>query len=475
MVRRPGHVLGERLSRGNARFAGQPRALLRAELVGDRAWRREPTNNELLRPLGVRDRLLGGTGPAPGVDATVGLDRVGGRPGRRGFAGHERDVVRAAVEHHGWFLRRLARALGLTGPDVGALSPREAEALRLLLTGRPERAVAGEMGVTANTLHQYVKAVYAKLGVGSRAELMARFLDGPAPLFPDPVAVNRYGGPEGLTLAFHAAARALPRALRWVDDRLRRRSGARARRSGRSVRESSIVKQRPLSRPIAAWNRPARAPVRASRIPTSCPQPCSGSVPTASTSSPATGAEPPHVQVESGESEAKFWLRPVALAAAWGYSRRELGRSTGSWRSIAPSSWERGMRSSAPSASGPANARRVLREPTPVVGVRFVDDRLYPAMEGGREVGAPLAEFPRLAGATAEQRANWRTGRGLGVHWPDVDEDVHVAHLLGMSDQAAPAARPTPSRISRGCAQPRSTGRTAGRRRGGRGVHPGRP
>jgi hypothetical protein len=33
------------------------------------------------------------------------------------------------------------------------------------------------------------------------------------------------------------------------------------------------------------------------------------------------------------------------------------------------------------------------------------------------------------------QRAHWRrTGRGLGVHWRDLDEDLSVAHLLGLSD-----------------------------------------
>jgi hypothetical protein len=92
------------------------------------------------------------------------------------------------------------------------------------------------------------------------------------------------------------------------------------------------------------------------------------------------------------------------------------------------------MRSSAPSVTT-ANARRVLQEPTPVVAVRVAHGRLYLAMKDGREIGAPITQFPRLANATPEQLGNWRaTGRGFGVHWPDVDEDVHVAHLLGMSD-----------------------------------------
>jgi len=95
------------------------------------------------------------------------------------------------------------------------------------------------------------------------------------------------------------------------------------------------------------------------------------------------------------------------------------------------------MRSSAPdlNLSNTTNPRRVLVEPTPVVGVRFAEERVYLAMEDGREIGAPLADFPRLAGATDEQRGHWQSiGRGLGIHWPDVDEDLHVAHLLGMSD-----------------------------------------
>jgi Domain of unknown function (DUF4160) len=35
-------------------------------------------------------------------------------------------------------------------------------------------------------------------------------------------------------------------------------------------------------------------------------------------------AEPAHIHVEGADGEAKFWLRPVAQADAWGYSAREL-------------------------------------------------------------------------------------------------------------------------------------------------------
>jgi hypothetical protein len=65
------------------------------------------------------------------------------------------------------------------------------------------------------------------------------------------------------------------------------------------------------------------------------------------------------------------------------------------------------------------------------VAVTVTDDQLLVVLADGRELAAPLAWFPRLAEATAEQRKNWRLiGRGLGIHWPDVDEDISVASLL---------------------------------------------
>ncbi|HEV8635755.1 MAG TPA: DUF2442 domain-containing protein [Chloroflexota bacterium] len=60
--------------------------------------------------------------------------------------------------------------------------------------------------------------------------------------------------------------------------------------------------------------------------------------------------------------------------------------------------------------------------------------RPTPTGDGPRAFRFPdQGAFP--ANATPRQRENWRrVGRGLGIHWPDVDEDVHVAHLLGLSD-----------------------------------------
>ena len=82
-----------------------------------------------------------------------------------------------------------------------------------------------------------------------------------------------------------------------------------------------------------------------------------------------------------------------------------------------------------------ARPRTMIREISPVTAVRFTEDMLFVKLEDGREIGAPLIWFPRLAAATAEERRTWRRiGVGLGIHWPDIDEDVAVAHLFGLSD-----------------------------------------
>jgi hypothetical protein len=63
--------------------------------------------------------------------------------------------------------------------------------------------------------------------------------------------------------------------------------------------------------------------------------------------------------------------------------------------------------------------------------VSFTRDSLSVILADGREVSAPLAWFPRLLNATPEQRAHWRLiGSGIGIHWPDVDEDISVESLL---------------------------------------------
>ncbi len=72
------------------------------------------------------------------------------------------------------------------------------------------------------------------------------------------------------------------------------------------------------------------------------------------------------------------------------------------------------------------------------VDVGFTSDSMRVMLADGREVSVPLEWFPRLRNATPKQRRNWQLiGKGIGIHWPDVDEDISVETLL----RDAPAPR----------------------------------
>lgn len=63
--------------------------------------------------------------------------------------------------------------------------------------------------------------------------------------------------------------------------------------------------------------------------------------------------------------------------------------------------------------------------------VTVTEDELIVVLADGRRVAIPLAWFPRLLHATAGQRSRFEIlGDGVGIHWPDVDEDLSVAGLL---------------------------------------------
>ena len=69
--------------------------------------------------------------------------------------------------------------------------------------------------------------------------------------------------------------------------------------------------------------------------------------------------------------------------------------------------------------------------PARAEGVAISDDTLTVDLADGRSIAVPLAWYPRLVHATPAERTNWRLiGGGEGIHWPDLDEDISVEHLL---------------------------------------------
>ena len=73
----------------------------------------------------------------------------------------------------------------------------------------------------------------------------------------------------------------------------------------------------------------------------------------------------------------------------------------------------------------------VLDDMPRATDVVCTDDEISVALADGRRLVVPIAWFPRLAHASAADRARFELlGEGQGIHWPDIDEDVSVAGLV---------------------------------------------
>ena len=66
-----------------------------------------------------------------------------------------------------------------------------------------------------------------------------------------------------------------------------------------------------------------------------------------------------------------------------------------------------------------------------VLDVQVSEDTLTVELSDGRRLSVPIEWYPRLVYATPEERNHWRLiGRGEGIHWPDLDEDISIEGLL---------------------------------------------
>lgn len=69
--------------------------------------------------------------------------------------------------------------------------------------------------------------------------------------------------------------------------------------------------------------------------------------------------------------------------------------------------------------------------PPRAVDVQVTDDELIVQLEDGRTLAVPLVWYPRLLHGSKRERARWRfIGRGVGIHWSALDEDISIEGLL---------------------------------------------
>ena len=91
------------------------------------------------------------------------------------------------------------------------------------------------------------------------------------------------------------------------------------------------------------------------------------------------------------------------------------------------------------SSSSPLGARTLATsEALRLASVAFENGRLVARFVNGSSVSVALTRYPRLQKATTAQRNKWRlVGKGFGIHWESLDEDLSVENLLFASAKAA--------------------------------------
>jgi DNA-binding CsgD family transcriptional regulator len=159
---------------GSTRLPGRVVTRLREQFISDETWNSIAEIHDVVRAAGVESHLVAFyRRDVPGDASGIALHRTWGD---RRFGVHERNVLRLFnVE-----LYRLYRdgKLARFDDDSPALSPRLKQVLDLLLVGDGEKQVARKLGLSKHTVNDYVKALYKRFDVHSRAELMARFVGG---------------------------------------------------------------------------------------------------------------------------------------------------------------------------------------------------------------------------------------------------------------------------------------------------------
>jgi len=66
-----------------------------------------------------------------------------------------------------------------------------------------------------------------------------------------------------------------------------------------------------------------------------------------------------------------------------------------------------------------------------IENVKVTGNTIRTELSDGRTILVPIAWFPRIAHGTQKERNNWRlVGKGFGIHWEDLDEDISVENLL---------------------------------------------
>jgi DNA-binding CsgD family transcriptional regulator len=87
--------------------------------------------------------------------------------------GHEEIVIDTIVNGVRYLLIRMSAPI----PALVSLTPREQEIVRMVAKGYPNKTIAGVLNISTWTVGTHLRRIFAKLGVASRAAMIARIME----------------------------------------------------------------------------------------------------------------------------------------------------------------------------------------------------------------------------------------------------------------------------------------------------------
>lgn len=145
-------------------------------LVEDRDWYSSPHVHEVRKACNVDHCIYSANYLPQGMAAFIVLHRAWGDS--TPFSARDRNLVQLFHTSLAWMYRADPVLSGRVAAK--SLPPRLEATLEHLLTGKSEKQIAAALKLSRHTVHDYVKAIYRRYGVSTRAELLAMHLHGGA-------------------------------------------------------------------------------------------------------------------------------------------------------------------------------------------------------------------------------------------------------------------------------------------------------
>ena len=155
-----------------------------SDLLAERVWRGCPHYLNVRKPSNIAEQIYAQSRIGD-MACGIGLHRRDARPfGNREVRLVEAFMSGAGSSLHGSRTTKPAHIIPVLATP--SLPPRLASVLARFLLGESEKEAAHHLGVTHHTVHSYAKQLYRRLGVTSRSELLARFIQPPKALHSGP-------------------------------------------------------------------------------------------------------------------------------------------------------------------------------------------------------------------------------------------------------------------------------------------------